>query len=432
MREGDGASAHPELLARRRRLLGAGAPLFYDEPLHIVRGEGVWLYDDIGRRYLDCYNNVPHVGHCHPHVVEAIAKQTATLNVHTRYLHENILDYAERLLATLDDSLGQVIFVCTGSEANDQALRIARMASGGKGIVCTNLTYHGNTTAVDEISPLFHGGRSDSPNVRTVPFPCSYRPLDGLQGEALAAAYANKVREAIADLKTSGAGFAGMIVCAIFANEGLPRVPPGFMQQAVDLVHEAGGVFIADEVQSGFGRCGRMWGHELAGVVPDIVTMGKPMGNGYPLAAVAAREDLVERFRGEVMYFNTFGGNPVACAAGNAVLDVMERENLIEHAAHMGRYVRTRLAGLADRHELIGDIRGEGLWIGVELVRDRNTKEPATDEATRIVNRMKDRGILMNRIGEFDNVLKMRPPLPFAEPEADFLTETLDDVLGGN
>ena len=417
------------LITRRNRLLGADAPLFYDEPLHIVRGEGVWLYDVDGRRYLDCYNNVPHVGHCNPDVVAALTEQASTLNVHTRYLHETVLDYGERLTALLDDSLSMAIFVCTGSEANDQALRIARMHTGGQGIICSNLTYHGNTTAVDEVSPLFYGKVSSSPNVSAIPFPDSYRPLNGLHGEALADAYVENVCEAIASFKTAGVGFAGMLVCPIFANEGLPNVPVEFMQKALTVVHDAGGVFIADEVQAGFGRSGRMWGHEIAGITPDIVTMGKPMGNGYPLAVVAARADLVEHFRSQVMYFNTFGGNPVACAVGNAVLDVMERDNLIERAQKTGDYVRERFAELAERHTLIGDIRGHGLWIGVELVRDRATKQPATEETGTIVNRMKERGVLLNRIGEFDNVLKIRPPLPFTIEHADLLIDNIDAVL---
>ena len=418
-----------KLIARRNRLLGADAPLFYDEPLHIVRGEGVWLYGADDRRYLDCYNNVPHVGHCNPDVVAALTTQASTLNVHTRYLHETVLDYGERLTALLDDPLSMAIFVCTGSEANDQALRIARMHTGEEGIICSNLTYHGNTTAVDEVSPLFCGRGSPSPNVRTIPFPDSYRPLDGLNGHALADAYAKNITQAIGSFEATGIGFAGMIVCPIFANEGLPNVPAGFMQKALELVHDAGGVFIADEVQAGFGRSGCMWGHEIAGITPDIVTMGKPMGNGYPLAAVAARADLVEHFRSQVMYFNTFGGNPVACAVGNAVLDVMERDNLIDHAKTTGDYLRSRFTELAERHPLIGDIRGHGLWIGVELVRDRDSKEPASEETRVIVNRMKERGVLLNYIGEFGNVLKIRPPLPFTTEHGEMLIENIDVVL---
>lgn len=424
-------TATAALIARRDRLLGTGAPLFYDEPLHIVRGEGVWLYAADGRRYLDCYNNVPHVGHCQPDVVAALARQAATLNVHTRYLHETILDYSERLLATFAPALDKVLYVCTGSEANDQALRIARHATGGQGIICTNLTYHGNTTAVDAISPLFYGQVAPHPDVRSIPYPDSYRPPAGLCGKALADYYLGKVAEAIASLKAAGIGFAGMIVCSIFANEGLPDVPDGFLAQAVDLVHDAGGLFIADEVQAGFGRTGQMWGHQLMAFEPDIATLGKPMGNGHPVAAVVARGELIDRFRRDVTYFNTFGGNPVSCAVASAVLDVMERDQLMANARAVGDYVRERFRTLATRHALIGDVRGQGFWIGVELVRDRASKEPATEETRLIVNRMKDRGVLLNRIGEFDNVLKMRPPMPFAREHADLLIETIDDVMAG-
>lgn len=422
-------NANAPLLDRRARVLGAGAPLFYDEPLHIVRGEGVWLYDADGRRYLDCYNNVPHVGHCNADVVAALSEQASTLNVHTRYLHETILEYGERLTATLAPSLNKIMFMCTGSEANDQALRIVRRATGKQGIICTNLTYHGNTTAVDEISPLFYGRVSPYPNVSTIPYPDSYRAPENLTGAALTEHYAAEISAAIDSLESAGVGFAGMIVCSIFANEGLPTVPPGFMQRALELVHGAGGLLIADEVQAGMGRSGRMWGHELFDITPDIVTMGKPMGNGYPLAALAAGGELIDAFRRDVMYFNTFGGNPVACAVGNAVLDVMQRDDLINHARTMGDHVRDGFTGLAERHALIGDIRGHGLWIGVELVKDRATKTPATDITRTVVNRMKERGILMNRIGEFDNVLKMRPPLPFNREHADLLLSTIDEVL---
>jgi 4-aminobutyrate aminotransferase-like enzyme len=417
-----------ELLSRRDRLFGKKTPLFYEDPLHIVRGEGVWLYAADGRRYLDCYNNVAHVGHCDPTVVAAMTQQASTLNTHTRYLHENILDYGERLTATLDGSISMVIFVCTGSEANDQALRIARLHTGGQGVICTNLTYHGNTTAVAEISP--HGQESNSPNVRTIPFPDSYRPLDGLEGKALSDAYIDKIKAAIQSFEDSGVGFAGMIVCPIFANEGLPNLPPEFMQKAVSAVHDAGGLFIADEVQAGFGRTGTMWGHEVAGIVPDIVTMGKPMGNGFPLGAVAASAELIQGFRDRVMYFNTFGGNPIAGAVGNAVLDVMERDKLMENARTTGAYLRDGLTALAARHPMIGEIRGHGLWLGIELVRDSNSLEPADTEARDIVNRMKERGILINRIGEHDNVLKLRPPMPFAREHADLVLENLDTVLG--
>jgi 4-aminobutyrate aminotransferase-like enzyme len=419
-----------QLLARRARLLGAKAPLFYAEPLHIVRGDGVWLYDADGRAYLDCYNNVPVVGHCHPQVVEAIHRQAATLNVHTRYLHELILDYTERLLGKFDASLSMAMYACTGSEANDQALRMARLLTGHQGIICTNLTYHGNTTAVDEVSPLFYGKVSANPRVHAIPYTDSYRPPGGLQGAALTEHYLAEIDRALASFETRGIGCAGMILCSIFANEGLPDVPPGFMARAVEKVRRAGGLFIADEVQAGFGRTGRMWGYELADVVPDIVTLGKPMGNGFPIAAVVARAELVNGFRERTMYFNTFGGNPVACAAASAVLDVIEGEQLVDHARDMGDYLRAGLTRLEARHEVIGDVRGAGLWVGVELVRDRATKQPATAEAQRVVEHMKNSQVLLGRIGEFDNVLKIRPPLVFSRDNADLLLATLDEALG--
>ncbi len=417
------------LLTRRRRLLGTQAPLFYEQPLHIVRGEGVWLFDADGRRYLDCYNNVPLVGHCQPEVVAALSQQAATLYVHTRYLHETILDYSERLLATFDPSLSMVLYTCTGSEANDQALRIARHCTGGAGIICTNLTYHGNTTAVDQVSPLFYGKVAPYPEVRAIPFPDSYRPLRGLSGRALAEAYAAEIDRAIESFDTAGIGFAGMIACPIFANEGLPTVPSGYLELALEKVHAAGGLSIADEVQAGFGRCGEMWSHQLHGITPDIVTMGKPMANGYPMAAVVTRAGLMESFRDAVMYFNTFGGNPVACAAADAVLTILERDGLAAHAQRIGDRVRDGFRQLAEHHDLIGDVRGDGLWIGVELVQDRSSREPATSATQRVVEGMKARGILLNRIGEFGNVLKMRPPLPFAEEHAELLLTTMGEVL---
>ena len=416
------------LLQRREKLLGPGNPLFYDEPLHLVRGEGVWLYDADGRQYLDCYNNVPCVGHCHPHVVEALCRQAATLNTHTRYLHENILDYAEHLLSYADDSLNRVLFSCTGSEANEIALRMTRACTGGEGFICTNATYHGNTTAVAQLSSLFEPIEGYGPHIRRVPWPDSYRALNGLSGEALGAAYAETVKEAIQSLTDSGIRFAGMLVCPIFANEGLPNVPPGYMEKAVGYVREAGGLYIADEVQSAFGRTGKMFGH--GSVIPDIITLGKPMGNGHPISGVIARGDLVAEFREQVMYFNTFGGNPVSTAVGEAVLQVIEKEDLVGNAARVGDYVLQGFKRLQDKYDMMGDVRGSGLFFGIDLVTDRDKKTPAAGEAKRIVNRMRDEGILMSKIGEHDNVLKLRPPLPFSTENADQLLQTLDHVMG--
>lgn len=418
-----------ELLQRRNQLLGKAAPLFYDEPLHIVRGEGVWLFDADGKRYLDAYNNVPVVGHCNPKVVEALCRQAAQLNIHTRYLHENVVNYAERLTATFDSSLDMAFFTCTGSEANELALRIARMTTGAKGIICSNCTYHGNTAAVDELSTMFTGGRASSPDVRTVPFPDQYRPLGGLQGEALIDAYIAEVAKAIESLKAAGVGFAGLLFCPIFANEGLPSAPPAYVQKVARLVRDAGGLLIFDEVQSGFARTGQMWGQDLVGVVPDIVTMGKPMGNGHPIGAVVSRAEIVNAFRERVMYFNTFGGNPVSCAAGLAVLEVIQEERLAEHAAQVGEHTLKGLLELQQRHEVIGDVRGTGLFFGIELVLDRERKIPAGDLAKRVINLMKDRGVLISRLGPNDNVLKVRPPLPFTTEHADQFINTLADCL---
>ena len=407
------------------------SPLFYDEPLVLERGDGMYLYTPDGRRYLDCYNNIPGVGHCNPHVVDAVARQSRMHNVHSRYISERVVAYAERLLATFRAPFDQITFTCTGSESNDQALRVARALGPGRGIICTTFAYHGNTTATDQISPLFHADFEPVPEVRTIPYPDAYRPLGGLAGAELEAAYLGELERAIAGFDADGVGFAGLIVCSVFANEGLPRVPPGLLAKVAETVRAAGGLVIADEVQAGFGRTGQMWGHELMGFEPDLVTLGKPMGNGYPVAGVVGRAEIFDAFRRDVFYFNTFAGAPAGIAAADAVLDVIEGERLIANAATVGAHLHDGITRLAERHDLIGDVRGDGLWVGVELVRDRKTKEPATDETARLVNRLKHAGILVNRIGEFDNVLKIRPPLIITTEHADELLDALDIALPG-
>src|SRR6202453_1116639 len=335
------------LIERRYRVLGRNSPLFYDKPLHLVRGEGVWVYDAAGKRYLDAYNNVPHVGHCHPRVVAALSRQAATLNTHTRYLDENVVAYAERLTALFDPRLSMAMFCCTGSEANELALRIARDCSGGRGSLSTAWGYNGNTGAVIQVSSLFTPPEQRGPYVRTVPVMDPYREQGGRSEDELATAYADDVKRAIDAFAASGIGFAGLLFCTAFSSEGLPTVPPGFMAKALAHVHAAGGLFIADEVQAGFGRMGtHMWGHQKLGVVPDIVTMGKPMGNGHPLAGVVARPELINAFTERNMYFNTFGGNPVSAAVGNAVLDVLEGERLVENAAAVDSYTPAPPQGL--------------------------------------------------------------------------------------
>lgn len=421
-----------DLAARRDALLGTGAPLFYDTPLHIVRGEGVWLFDDAGRRYVDMYNNVPCVGHAHPHVVAALHRQAATLNVHSRYLHAGVLDFAERYLALHAPSIERVVFACTGTEANEIAMRMARIATGGEGFICTDAAYHGNSAEVGRLTRTPRRGRA---GVHAIPFPQRFRPLEsGLSDAALEARYLDEVRSAIADFASTGTKLAGMLVCPILANEGLPDIPGDFMAKAAALVRAAGGVFIVDEVQAGYCRTGRWWGYEAMNVVPDIVTTGKPMGNGLPLAACAARADLVDAFRAQTRYFNTFAASPLQAATGMAVLDVIERERLRERIAAVGEYLRRSLVDLQPTCEPMGDVRGHGLFIGIDWVRDRVSRTPDREGAIRVVNRLKDKGFLTSNAGAHGNVVKIRPPLVFEGVHADaFLAafrETLAE-LGG-
>ncbi|MEM7439651.1 MAG: aminotransferase class III-fold pyridoxal phosphate-dependent enzyme [Pseudomonadota bacterium] len=412
------------LLQRRERLLG-NTTLFYDDPVHLVRGEGVWVWDADGRKYLDCYNNVPHVGHCHPKVVEAIATQAATLNTHSRYLHEGVLDYAERLTAQMHPSLTRLMMVCTGSEANDVALRMAEAVTGHRGMIVTDHTYHGNTTAVAALSRTNVARTGDSSWVGFVPAPDAYRGTD-------ADAFTAEVEARIAELQASAHGFAGMMLCPFFANEGFPDVAPGFLDGAVAAVRAAGGMVIADEVQPGFGRLGsHMWGYDYQGIVPDVVTMGKPMGNGHPVAAVVARADVQDAFRETFRYFNTFGGNPVSCAAALAVLDVLEEEELQAQALDVGDYAKNLLQELANKHEIIGNVRGKGMFFGAEFVTDRTAKTPASDLTIQVVEAMRQRGVLLNKVGRNYATLKVRPNLQFTRSHADQLVDTLDQVLGG-
>lgn len=408
------------LLERRARVLGPNVPTFYDEPVEIVRGEGVWLWDAGGRRYLDCYNNVAHVGHCHPRVVEAITRQAATLNTHTRYLHEGIVAYAERLVTTFDPSLSTVLMTCTGSEANDVALRMAQGVTGARGIIATDNTYHGNTLAVSHLSTRRPppGGWPD--HIRRVPAPDGLHP-GGLDG----AAFGQAVERAIAELQAAGHGFAGLMLCPVFANEGLPDVAPGFLEQAVRAVRKAGGLILCDEVQPGFGRMGsHWWGHQWLGFAPDVVTLGKPMGNGHPVAGVVARADVMTAFREGFGYFNTFGGNPVACAAAMAVLDVIEDEGLMPHAARVSAAMEARLKALD--HPLIAGVRARGQFYAVEMARDGR---PAPEVAAQLVEGMKARGILMGRGGRANHVLKLRPPLPFDDGHAGTVADALAEAL---
>jgi 4-aminobutyrate aminotransferase-like enzyme len=417
------------LAARRDQALGAGAPLFYSTPLHIVRGQGVELFDPEGRRYVDMYNNVPCVGHANPYVAEAMARQQSTLNVHSRYLHEGIVAFAERLAALHGPEIESVIFSCSGTEANEVALRMARMATGKAGIVCTNATYHGNSEAVGKMTRIGNG-QNTAGDVRAIPFPEMLRPLvPGAGEDELREAYLDRLRQVIRGFEEDGTGFAGLIVCSIFANEGLPDVPRGFMARATEIVHAAGGLVIADEVQAGYCRSGIWWGYDVLGFRPDIVVTGKPMGNGLPLAATAASRKLVETFRTATRYFNTFASSPLQAAVGMAVIDVIERENLRENVASVGAFLKRALVERKGRFASIADVRGHGLFIGVEFAKTDALREPDMDKAVDIINRLKDRGFLTSNAGAYRNVVKIRPPLVFTQNHAEEFLVAFDATM---
>ena len=421
------------LIARRQQRLGPELELSYDNPVHVVRGEGVWLIDDTGRSLLDAYNNVPSVGHCHPTVVQALARQAATLNTNTRYLYQSVIEYADRLTATMPGDLSVCMFVCSGSEANDLAWRLAKAHTGNSGGIVMEDAYHGTTDAVYELSPADYGidkGRKLAEYIATVPAPDGYRGQFRRNDPRYADRYAACFDDAIASLATRGFAPAAFYLDLVLCSNGIMIPPPGYLSTAFKKVRAAGGLCVADEVQSGFGRTGdHLWGFEAHDVVPDIVTLGKPIGNGLSMAAVVTTPDIVASLMKETDFFSTTGGNPVACAVGLAVLDVLEQEGLQERAARVGRLLRSQIEKLAERHSVIGDVRGNGLFIGVELVRDHSTLEPATKETAAVVNRMRDLGVLVGIEGPYSNVLKIRPPLVFDENHALQFTDTLDRAL---
>ncbi len=415
-------------LAGRRRLALPRSPLFYDHPVHLVRGEGAWLFDSAGRRYLDCYNNVPVVGHGHPRVVRAVAEQQRLLATHSRYLHEAIVELAERLQATLPPALDAVIVLNSGSEANDLAWRIARAATGHAGAVVTGFAYHGLTEATHALSPEEWAAGERPAHVATVPAPDGYRGAYRRGTEGWAERYAACLDEAAAELGSRG--IAAMFADPAFTADGILAPPPGYLREAARRVRGQGGLLIADEVQAGHGRSGsHLWSFQPSGIEPDMVVMGKPMGNGFPVAALVASADVLAAVPEETELFSTFGGNPVACAAALAVLAVIEDEGLTQHAAEVGGYVRDGLLALQRRHPVIGDVRGEGLLLGAELVGDAETRVPAAGLAGQVTEAMRDRGILLGTTGPAGNVLKIRPPLVFRRDQADLLLEALDEVL---
>lgn len=428
-----GPPSHDRILAARTAHVGPNLSLAYREPLHIARGWMQYLYDDAGRRYIDAYNNVPHVGHCHPAVVEAGARQMARLETNTRYATRLLGGYAERLADTLPEPLEVVWFVNSASEANELALRLARAHTGRKSMIVLEHAYHGNTTTLIDLSPYKHdgpGGKGPPAWVHTAPIPDVYRGL--YRGEGLEAGqrYAGDVREIVRSMVE-----AGDPPCAFIAEScpsvGGQIVPPrGYLAAAYACVRDAGGLCIADEVQTGYGRMGtHFYAFEDQGVVPDIVVLGKPIGNGHPIGAVITTREIARSFDDGMEFFSTFGGNTVSCAIGLAVLDVVQRERLMENAGRVGKTMLDRLEPLAGRYPIVGDVRGSGFFLGIELIRDPDTLEPAGAEAAFVCDRMRERGILIGTDGPWHNVLKIRPPMPFDADDADRLATVLEELL---
>jgi 4-aminobutyrate aminotransferase-like enzyme/Ser/Thr protein kinase RdoA (MazF antagonist) len=422
-----------EIVAARKRSLGPSLSLAYGQPIHVVRGSMQYLYDEAGRSYLDLVNNVCHVGHCHPRVVRAGQTQMAVLNTNTRYLHDNLVEYTERLLATMPDPLSVCFLVCSGSEANELALRMARAHTLRREVITVDGAYHGNTQALIDISPYkFDGpGGTGAPAwVHKVAMPDAYRGPHRGPGVETGRCYAEEVERTVESSRRQGGGVAAFICESLMGCGGQIVLPEGYLREAYRHARAAGAVCIADEVQVGFGRVGSyFWGFETQGVVPDIVTLGKPIGNGHPLAAVVTTREIADSFAGGMEYFNTFGGNPVSCAIGLAVLDVVRDQGLQEHALELGEHWKVGLTELKDRHTLIGDVRGQGLFLGVELVLDRRTLDPAPQHATYIIERMKEHGILVSIDGPLHNVLKLKPPIVITENDVDRVVRVLDKIL---
>jgi 4-aminobutyrate aminotransferase-like enzyme len=422
-----------ETLSARRARIGKNLSVAYREPVKIVRGWMQYLYDEEGRRYLDAYNNVPHVGHCHPRVVKAGQEQMSVLNTNTRYLHDLINQYAARLCATLPAPLEICFFVNSASEANELALRLAHAHTRRRDLIVLDAAYHGHTNMLIDISPYKHdgpGGLGAPGWVHTACIPDTYRGQYRRADPQAGPKYAQHVVEIVEKLRAKGADLAGFIAESCPSVGGQIFFPEGYLASVYAAVREAGGVCIADEVQTGYGRIGtHFYAFEPQGVVPDIVVLGKPIGNGHPIGAVITTPQIAASFDNGMEFFSTFGGNNVSCAIGLATLDAVITEGLQAHALRVGERLLDRLRVLMSRYAIIGDVRGSGLFLGVELVRDRETLEPATDEASFLSNRFRDHGILLGTDGPFHNVIKIRPPMPFSESDADFLASTMEKIL---
>jgi len=397
------------------------SPLFYKEPINLESGEGVWLYDKSGKKYLDVYNNVPVAGHCHPRIIASLTDQASKLNVHSRYVSDVVVNYSEKLISLHSDNLSKLQMACSGTEAVEVAIKMARIYTGGQGIICSNATYHGNSheTFRMTIGPF-------EPEFRRVTYPESYRPIkEGLLEEDLCALYIKEVEKQIEGFNQDGIKFAGLIFCSIFANEGLPDFPKDYLSKVSKLVRDSGGVVILDEVQAGFGRTGTWWGYELSNVSPDIAVMGKPMGSGLPVSGVVTTEEISDSFHEKAFYFNTTAATPLQAAVGGTVIDIIQDEGLIENAEKIGGYLKAELLKIKDDFDYLGDIRGPGLFIGLDIVDNKEDKNPDREKAIEIVEILKGKGVLISNAGQYRNVLKLRPPLVFDSSHADFLLDEL-------
>ena len=405
---------------KRNQFMG-DSPLFYKEPINLESGEGVWLYDKSGKKYLDVYNNVPVAGHCHPRIIASLTDQASKLNVHSRYVSDVVVDYSEKLISLHSDNLSKLQMACSGTEAVEVAIKMARIYTGGQGIICSNATYHGNSheTFRMTIGPF-------EPEFRRVTYPESYRPIkEGLLEEDLCALYIKEVEKQIEGFSQDGIKFAGLIFCSIFANEGLPDFPKDYLSKVSKLVRDSGGVVILDEVQAGFGRTGTWWGYELSNVSPDIAVMGKPMGSGLPVSGVVTTEEISDSFHEKAFYFNTTAATPLQAAVGGTVIDIIQDEGLIENAEKIGGYLKGELLKIKDDFDYLGDIRGPGLFIGLDIVDNKEDKNPDREKAIEIVEILKSKGVLISNAGQYRNVLKLRPPLVFDSSHADFLLDEL-------
>jgi len=422
-----------KIINKREKYIAPSFSLAYDNPIHFVKGKGQYLYDYKGNKYLDVVNNISHVGHCHPKVVEAAYKQNKILNTNTRYLHESIINYAQNICATLPDDLEVCFFTNSGSESNDLALRIARQYNDSYESIVIAGAYHGHTQALIDVSPYkFNGkgGLGARDFVHVVPMPDKYRGEHINKNFKFEKYYIDKVKHIIADIENRGKQLALFIIEPILGCGGQVKLPNIFLKESFRAVKNAGGLCIVDEVQIGFGRLGsHFWGFEMSSVKPDIITLGKSIGNGHPLSVTITRKDIADMFNNGMEYFNSFGGNPVSCEVGQAVLDVIKDEGLQNNALEVGSYLFQGLLNLKNNYDIIGDVRGRGLFLGVELIKESNQMIPASEEAKKAINLMRDRNILLSTDGPENNVIKIKPPLVFNRKNADYLLDSFDSVL---